>query len=142
MESISTHIIKVKDSVTTLMLQFDDNSKLEHTERCLDVVEHHISNKNLIAELLTRAVNNRTRERNYFRLCLQLANGEIEDGQFDKEIEDNEDDYVISTDIQMTPDDIRFAIELAKDIKDVNTVEDLQDVFSIDPASTRKAIEN
>lgn len=47
-------------------------------------------------ESLTRAVNNRTRERNYFRLYSEMLDGTISDEEFDRQIEDHEDLYVVT----------------------------------------------
>lgn len=72
-----------------------------------------------MSELLMRAVNNRTRERNYFRLYSSLLQGYISEEQFDKEIETKEDDYVISENMDADLTDINMALCLSEKIKDV-----------------------
>ena len=91
-------------------------------------------------ELLIRAVNNRTRERNYFRKYVELLEGEINEEDFDREIEENEDEYVVSTNEEASIDDIKIALGLQPYLKDVNDVEDMADIFSFSDKSIRKSI--
>lgn len=91
-------------------------------------------------QLLIDAVNNRTRERNYFKLLYRLYAGEITDEDFDKEIDEHEDDYVINTDKLVSKEIISKAVELAKHIKDVNTAEDFVSLFSINEQSLNDSI--
>lgn len=87
-------------------------------------------------ELLFQAVNNRTVERNYFRLYSQLLEGTISEEFFDQEIANNEDDYVIVTDKRPSLDDIRAALLLATRIKDIDSSTDLSTAFSFSPDET------
>lgn len=93
-----------------------------------------------IKELLVTAVNNRTRERNYFKKYVELLEGTISDDEFDKAIEDNEDDYVISEDKEPTLEDVQCVLEMAPELKDVNSVEDLASLFSFKPNSMQKCL--
>lgn len=91
-------------------------------------------------ELLIRAVNNRTRERNYFRKYVELLEGEITEEDFDREIDENEDEYVVSTNMDASVDDIKIALALQPHLKDVNDVDDMADIFSFSDKSLRKSI--
>lgn len=113
---------------------------IEHKVRQLNIMEDQSSPANKLVRHLIQAVNNRTRERNYFRLCTQLLKNEISDEEFDREIDEHEDDYVITTDTSMSAEDINLLCAVAPNIKGVDTLEDLQDLFSIDPTSTIKAL--
>ncbi len=93
-----------------------------------------------IKELLMTAVNNRTRERNYFKKYVELLEGTISDEDFDKAIEDNEDDYVIQEDKEPTLEDVRCVLEMAPELKDVDSVEDLASLFSFKPNSMQKCL--
>lgn len=96
-------------------------------------------------QLLIDAVNNRTRERNYFKLLYRLYAGEITDDEFDNEIDQHEDEYVIPTNREASHDIIAKALDLAKHIKDVKTTDDFISLFSFDEKSmddSIKAIEN
>lgn len=86
------------------------------------------------------AVNNRTRERNYFKKYVELLEGTISDEDFDKAIEDNEDDYVIQEDKEPTLEDVRCVLEMAPELKDVDSVEDLASLFSFKPNSMQKCL--
>lgn len=91
-------------------------------------------------ELLIRAVNNRTRERNYFRKYSELLEGEISEEEFDKEIDEHEDDYVISTNENASLNDIELALELCPLLKDVKDVDTMADIFSFKDSSIRKSL--
>lgn len=93
-----------------------------------------------ILDLLIRAVNNRTIERNYFRLYSQLLEGNISEDCFDKEIEEHENDYVIETGEKPSLKDINIALHLAPRIKNINNSTDLSTLFSFDPDETDKLI--
>ncbi|MDO4311302.1 MAG: hypothetical protein Q4C43_11395 [Prevotella sp.] len=93
-----------------------------------------------VKELLVTAVNNRTRERNYFKKYVELLEGTISDDEFDKAIEDNEDDYVISEDKEPTLEDVQCVLEMAPELKDVDSVEDLASLFSFKPNSMQKCL--
>lgn len=86
-------------------------------------------------DLLIRAVNNRTRERNYFRKYCELLQGSITDEDFDNEIESNEDEYVVSENETADLNDINTAIELSPKIKDVKDVDDMATLFSFSRSS-------
>lgn len=93
-----------------------------------------------VKELLVTAVNNRTRERNYFKKYVELLEGTISDDEFDKTIEDNEDDYVIPEDKEPTLEDVQCVLEMAPELKDVDSVEDLASLFSFKPNSMQKCL--
>lgn len=87
-------------------------------------------------ELLTRAVNNRTRQRNYFRLQNNLLEGIISEDDFYKEIEEKEDEYVVEEKESPSLERLRHAIILSQGIKDVQNSEDLSTLFSFSSEAT------
>lgn len=93
-----------------------------------------------MTNLLITAVNNRTRERNYFKKYVEMLEGVISDEEFDKAIEDHEDEYVIPEDKEPTMEEIQCALEVASSLKDVNSVEDLESLFSFKPDSMQKCL--
>lgn len=93
-----------------------------------------------MSQLLIRAVNNRTRERNYFRLYNQLLENEITDEEFDKEIDEKEDDYVVLNNEEADMNDIEVALSLCPYLKDVKDVDDMADLFSFSGNSIRKSL--
>lgn len=86
-----------------------------------------------LTELLINAVNNRTRQRNYFRLYCQLLENEITEKEFDKEIDDNEDEYVISNDTVYSENDIGLISKLKGKILDFDCefIDEIEDLFSL-----------
>lgn len=80
--------------------------------------------------LLVDAVNNRTRERNYYRLYSQLLENQISDEDFDREIDERPDDYVVP--ITKTPSETEFyqAMQLSEHIKDADTIGNIESLFS------------
>lgn len=93
-----------------------------------------------VKNLLIRAVNNRTRERNYFKLYSQLLDNSISDEEFEKAIEKNEDDFVVSQDCEADLNDMKLALSLASEIKDVTDVDDIAALFSFSYSSITKKL--
>lgn len=89
-----------------------------------------------VYDMLIRAVNNRTRERNYFRLYSDLLSSAITEEEFDKEIEEHEDEYVVESNVIPNKQVIEQALHLASKIKDVETSEDISSLFSFNPDKT------
>ncbi len=84
-------------------------------------------------EMLTTAVNNRTIERNYFKLYCELLDGSLSDEEFDALINQNEEDYIVSENIEPEPSQVSLALKLSKRIKDVKSINDLASLFSFNP---------
>lgn len=93
-----------------------------------------------VKDFLVRAVNNRTRERNFFKLYSRLLDKEIDEDEFDRIIEDHEDDFVVSQDQNADLNDLRLALFLASDIKDVEDPDDVAALFSFSHESLRKCL--
>ena len=93
-----------------------------------------------VLNLLVRAINNRTVERNYFRLYSQLLEGNLTEEAFDKEIKLHEDDYVITTENKPQIEEMRTILRIADRIKDLNNSSDLSLLFSFDPDETDRVL--
>lgn len=87
-------------------------------------------------KMLINAINNRTRERNYFRLYSELKDEIISEEEFERKLDSSEDDFVVCTDIIPSMEDVKKALFLSKQIKDVETSEDLSSLFSFDSKKT------
>lgn len=99
-----------------------------------------ISTADRLKELMTRAINNRTRERNYFKLYSEMLDGDISEEEFDKEIEQNEDKYLIKQDKDASVEDIEVALEVSPSLMDVTSPDDMAEVFSFSEKSMQKSI--
>lgn len=99
-----------------------------------------ISTADRLKELMTRAINNRTRERNYFKLYCNMLAGDITEEEFDKEIEENEDNYIIKQNKDASVEDIEVALEVSPAIMDVASPDDMAEVFSFSEKSMKKSI--
>lgn len=88
-------------------------------------------------QLLLKAVNNRTRERNYFRLYSQFLDNEITAEEFEKEIDDHEHLYVVDTSDSPSEVELSTASKLAKHILSVDSLDDFFSLFSF---SEEKAV--
>ena len=91
-------------------------------------------------DLLRTAVNNRTRERNYFRLLSQYLSEELSADDFDKEIEQNEDKYVLCCDCEPTRAQFMMACYLSKGLLDVDSSDDFLSLFSFSEEKTFKLL--
>ena len=100
-----------------------------------------ISTADRLKELMTRAINNRTRERNYFKLYCDMLGGNITEDEFDKEIEQNEDKYIINQDCDASIEDIEVALEVSPSIMDVKSPDDMAEIFSFSEKSMQKSIQ-
>lgn len=100
----------------------------------------NISTADRMKELMTRAINNRTRERNYFKLYCNMLDGNITEEEFDKEIEENEDKYIIKQNKDASIEDIEVALEVSPSLMDVTSPDDMAEVFSFSEKSMQKSI--
>lgn len=91
-----------------------------------------------IVDLMVKAINNRTRERNFTRLSEQLALGEISEDEFNRAIDEREEEYVIKCDIKPSEMDMKVAAYLAPQLMDVEDTDDLAVLFSFDEMVIRQ----
>ena len=94
----------------------------------------------ILRNTLIQAINNRTRERNYFRLYSELLEDSISEEQFEKELKDNPDEYIIKLDHHPTQEEIQIALNASEDIKDLSSLEDLQTLFSFAPEQVKQLL--
>lgn len=94
----------------------------------------------MIYNLLIKAINNRTVERDYFRLYSEHMSGILSEDEFEKELDDHEDNYVIQNNITPSKPELLLALSLVKDIKDVETSEDLSSLFSFNSIDIEKML--
>lgn len=92
--------------------------------------------------LLTTAINNRTRERNYFRLLSQYLSQEISEEDFEKEIDAHEDLYVVDCSTEPTYDQFETACLLAKKIIGIESQDDFMSLFSFSEEKSHKLLTN
>lgn len=128
-DSENVKMVTMSDGVHTAFVGVADNK-----------VANIVTSMDRMSQLLVRAVNNRTRERNYFKLYNRLLDKEITDEEFDKEIDENEDDYVVANDKEADMNDIEVALSLCPYLKDVKDVDDMADLFSFSSNSIRKSL--
>ena len=91
-------------------------------------------------ELLLRAVNNRTRERNFFRLYADLLENVITEEEYNRQLEEHEDDFVQPLPVDASTSDIETAVRLSEHIKDIKSMDDFQSLFSFNDVSIHRAI--
>lgn len=100
-----------------------------------------VYDRSKVIDLLVRGINNRTRERNYFMKYCELLEGTISEEEFDREIKENEDDYVVPLNQLTDREDIKIALDVSDRIKGVHYVEDLESLFSLNSNTLRLAIQ-
>ena len=128
-DSENIKMVSMSDGIHTAFVGVADNKAV-----------NMVTSMDRMSQLLIRAVNNRTRERNYFKLCNQLLDKEITDEEFEKEIDENEDNYVLSNNEEADMNDIEVALSLCDYLKDVNDVDVMADLFSFSDNSIRKSL--
>lgn len=98
------------------------------------------NNLDKIYKMLVTAVNNRTIERDYFKLYCDLLEGVISDEEYEKIIENNSEKYVLASDITPTKDDLCLALALSRDLHGVENSEDVASLFSYNSIDVDKLL--
>lgn len=91
-------------------------------------------------ELLVRAVNNRTRERNFFRLYSDMLEQNITEEEYSRQLEEFQDEYVLPLPVEADMTDVETAVQLSEQIKGVESMDDFQSLFSFSDSSIHRAI--
>lgn len=99
-----------------------------------------VESSQVIIDTLVQAINNRTKERNYFRLLSKLYSGETTEDEFESTINDNEGEFVVKMDKKPSMEELQVAFSASKDIMDVETTDDLCSLFSFSPYEFQKVI--
>jgi len=106
---------------------------------CTVTSQYLIADKTL-ANLLLRALANRTRERNYFRLYAEMLDGVVSEEYFDKELSDHPERYVVEQDHDAGVEELSMALGLSRQIPDVEDADDLARLFSFKESSMLKQL--
>lgn len=122
-------------STTNIGMMIEDDCTFLHMSNTT-VVFYDNSHK-----LLIKAFNNRTRERNYFKLCCEMLDGDITEDDFDKEIEQNPDDYVVPAGDDDSVVNIQAAISLTNKLKGIKTTDDFASLFQFSENKINKCLE-
>ena len=91
-----------------------------------------------IIDIMAIAINNRTRERNYFKLYSSLLENKISDEEFDRLIDENPDMYVQESYRDFSPLEIAVARKASEKIMDIEDLSDMAALFSISDRSIHK----
>lgn len=94
----------------------------------------------VLRNTLIQAINNRTRERNYFRLYSEMLEEIISEEEFDEELRNNPDEYIVKLNHRPTQEEIQVALNASDDIKDLSSLEDLQTLFSFAPDQVKQLL--
>lgn len=78
------------DGITATAIVGQDITLFADTATTSAFTRTLVGQDNRLDDLYIRAINNRTRERNYFKLYSSLLRGDISDEDFDEEIDKNE----------------------------------------------------
>lgn len=95
----------------------------------------------LLKDTLVQAINNRTRERNYFRLYSELLEDSITEEEFNEELQRNRDEYIIKLQHKPSFEELMVALNASKDIMDITSIEDMQTAFSFAPKELKNLLD-
>ena len=70
-----------------------------------------------------------------------MLDGNITEDEFGREIEQNEDKYIIKQDFDASVEDIEVALEVSPSIMDVKSPDDMAEIFSFSKKSMQKSIQ-
>lgn len=134
-------IIMITDECTSVTVEVanqDDDIKIHHTTSISrgDAYIKLLSGE--AYEMLITAVNNRTIERDYFRLYCEMLDGSISQEEFMHIIDENESDYIVDENKEPSISEISLALRLAEKLKSVDTLNDLSSLFSFNPDSLER----
>lgn len=129
------------DGSSVVAVQEDNRDRIAIAGTVNKAMFFNISTADRLKELMTRAVNNRTRERNYFKLYCEMLDGNITEEEFDKEIEEHEDKYIIKQDKDASIEDIEVALEVSPSLMNITSPDDMAEVFSFSEKSMQKSIQ-
>ena len=141
----STTITVTSDSFNANVLTVERDGYQQHlviassiNGKFMDVITGQWAEEAL--NLLTIAVNNRTRERDYFRLYCDMLDGSITEEDFDREIEQHPEEYIVDESSTPSQCTVGLALRLAENIKSVSGIDDLNSLFSFDPNAVNSLI--
>ena len=141
MEDTKTLYITIqKDGKPIVAIQDRDKDTLAFAGLMEKTKFFNIDSAERLRKLFTRAVNNRTRERNYFKLYCEMLDGNITEEEFDKEIDDNEDKYIINQNENASIEDIELALDVSPQLMDVKDTNDMAELFSFSEDSMLKSV--
>lgn len=83
-------------------------------------------------EFYLLAIRNLLKSKAFLGLSLQLAEGDISDDEFDKEIENNPEKYVIEVSSNFDTKDVKHVIHIMNSINEDMSVSDVAELFSMD----------
>lgn len=125
--SIQQDVVREKDIVAPFSIAIEQHTVI-------------IDLKYQVVDIMATAVNNRTRERNYFKLYSELLEQKITEEEFDRLIEENPDEYVQERYRDYGPLELDIARIASEKIMDVDDVSDMATLFSISNDSIQKCI--
>lgn len=80
----------------------------------------------------TKALKNLIVQNNFLELALQLEEGQISEDEYDEEIDNHPEKYVVNVNYLDNSDDISIIMDIIKRIGINFTIDEVADLFSID----------
>lgn len=100
--------------------------------------ELNIDLEERILQIMSIAVNNRTRERNYFKLYSRLLENKLSEDDFDRIIDENPDEFVQQEYKDYDSLDLAIARKASDKLMDVDDLSDMATLFSISNNSIKR----
>lgn len=94
-----------------------------------------------LVSLLVDAFNNRTRERNYFKLYSEMLDGDVSEDFFNREIEEHKDDYVVPVGTRSEAQDVYLALKITPKLKCIDSSDDFVSLFAFCDASVLRLLQ-
>jgi hypothetical protein len=90
----------------------------------------------------TKALKNLIVQNNFLELALQLEEGQISEDEYDEEIDNHPEKYVVNVNYLDNSDDISIIMDIIKKIGINFTIDEVADLFSIDTEDLNSKILN
>lgn len=88
------------------------------------------------------AISNILKQKDFLSLMYQLGTNQIDDEEFSREIEENENRYLITMNDSKSDDEMNIILEIINKLGRKFSVEDISEIFSVDVSATEKFLTN
>ena len=119
---------------------------LTFTEEQIQFLRHNFSTQNILIQLkedyLFTLINNLLKKNEFLQLTIELLENQISEEEFEEEIENNSDKYLIETFELITTSDLNIITNILKRIGKSFSIDEVAELFSIEPQSLNRHIKS
>lgn len=118
-------------------ISFNDYIENDFTE-FIDIISKYSNRETLYV----KAIKNLLKQKEYVNLMYQLSNELISNEEFNNELDQNEDKYLIKIDQDLNLDNYKAIVEILENLKQDFTEDDVSEIFSLKTGFISKKLKN